>query len=166
MTVRDALLAEYDHEMGTTRRLLERLPEGALGWRPHPRSYSLGELASHLAQIPMWAARIAAHTEFDLGGGPPTRPTPATSRQEVLEQFDRHVADARAQLAGRSDTELALPWTLRRSGQVFLTLPRLAALRSFVLNHSIHHRGQLSVYLRLNDVPVPAIYGPSADEGL
>lgn len=165
MTIRDALLAEYDHEMGTTRRLLERLPDDALDWRPHPRSYSLGELAGHLAQIPMWASRIVAQTELDLGGSPPGRPVPATSRSRVLELFDRNVAQARAEIAGRTDPELTLPWTLRRGGQVLFTLPRLAALRSFVLSHSIHHRGQLSVYLRLKDVPVPAIYGPSADEG-
>ena len=161
--LKDALLAEYDHEMGTTRKLLERMPDDKLTWKPHDKSMALGELASHLGNIPNWGSAILNDSSFDLAGRPPNQ-TPKATRAEVLALFDDSTKRTRA-LMGKTDPEYLAPWTLRRDGQDMFTMPRIAAFRSFVLSHMIHHRGQLSVYLRMNQIPVPAIYGPSADEG-
>ena len=163
MAIKDALLAEYDHEIGTTRRLLERVPDGALAWKPHAKSMSLGGLSTHLANIPEWAGVLLNESSFDLAGGPPNLEE-ATSRAAILEKFDASTRQARRAM-DKSDAEYQALWTLKRGGQVMFSMPRIAAFRSFVLSHMIHHRGQLSVYLRLNNVPVPSIYGPSADEG-
>lgn len=163
MAIKDGLLAEYDHEMGTTRKLLDRLPDDRLSWKPHEKSMTLGGLATHLANLPIWGDQILNQTTFDIADAPPNL-TAKTSRADVLAHFDERVKATRGWL-DKTDAELAAPWTLKRGGQQVFTMPRIAAFRSFVLSHSIHHRGQLSVYLRLNDVPVPAIYGPSADEG-
>jgi uncharacterized damage-inducible protein DinB len=164
MALVDGLLAEYDREMHTTRRVLERAPERDFAWQPHAKSFTLGQLATHLATIPHWGVAVLTEPGFDLaaGGGQPA-PLLATTA-ELLATFDRHVAATRAALADRTDADLLAPWTLRRGDQVVFTLPRAGVLRSFILSHMIHHRGQLSVYLRLRDVPVPSIYGPSADE--
>ena len=163
MAVKDALLAEYDHEMGTTRKLLERIPDDRLAWKPHEKSMALGELASHLGNIPTWGGTILNDSSFDLAAAPPNL-APKPSRAEILALFDASTKQTRT-LMDKSDAEYMAPWSLTRGGQAMFTLPRIAAFRSFVLNHTIHHRGQLSVYLRLNEIPVPAIYGPSADEG-
>jgi uncharacterized damage-inducible protein DinB len=163
MAIKDGLLAEYDHEMGTTRKLLDRLPDDRLSWKPHEKSMTLGGLATHLANLPYWGDMILNRPTFDIAEAPPNL-QPIPSRAEVLAFFDQRVKATRAWL-DKTDAELVAPWTLKRGGQQMFTMPRMAAFRSFVLSHSIHHRGQLSVYLRLNDVPVPAIYGPSADEG-
>lgn len=163
MAIKDGLLAEYDHEMGTTRRLLERIPEDKLSWKPHDKSMSLADLSTHLSSIPQWAGTILNTSSFDFADAPPN-PAPKTSRLAVLEEFDAAVRQARAWM-DKSDAEYAARWSLKRHGQELFSLPRVAAFRSFILNHMIHHRGQLSVYLRLTNVPVPAIYGPSADEG-
>lgn len=163
MAIRDALLADYDHEMGTTRRLLERLPEDKLGWRPHDKSMSVGGLAAHLCGIPGWAGTILNEPSFDLAEAPPAPPE-ATSRAGVLTAFDEARARTRAWM-DKTDGEYNSLWTLKRGGQQVFSMPRVSAFRSFVLHHLIHHRGQLSVYLRLTGVAVPAIYGPSADEG-
>ncbi len=163
MALKDTLLAEFDHEMGTTRRLLERVPEARLGWKPHEKSMTLGGLATHLANLPNWGTTILNDASYDLAAGPPNL-SPAVSRAEVLANFDAAVAKSRASL-DRSDAELGAPWKLTRGEQEMFSLPRAAAFRTFVLYHTVHHRGQLSVYLRLNDVPVPAMYGPTADEG-
>lgn len=165
MAITDALLPEYDHELATTRRLLERVPDADLSWKPHPKSFSLGELAAHVANIPFWGLTTAQTTELDLASlGDEARIKPAASTAAMLARFDTVVADARAAISGCGDSEMMSPWTLKNNGQEIFTLPKIAALRSFVMNHLIHHRGQLSVYLRLRDVPLPPIYGPSADE--
>ena len=163
MPIKDALLSEYDHEMATTRKLLERIPDEKLTWKPHEKSMSLGGLATHLAKLPLWTLTILNELSFDLADSPPNA-TEETSGAAILSAFDRSTARARPCL-DKSDAELMAPWTLQRDGQQMFTLPRVAAFRTFVLSHVIHHRGQLSVYLRLNDLPVPSIYGPSADEG-
>jgi uncharacterized damage-inducible protein DinB len=164
MSIKDGLLADFDHEMATTRRLLERLPEDRLGWKPHPRSMTLGGLATHLSNIPHWGGAILNENSFDLAGAPPPL-AEKTSRADILAAFDGVCRQTRASM-DRTDAEYQSMWTLQRGGQQVFSVPRVAAFRSFVLHHIIHHRGQLSLYLRLNDVPVPAIYGPSADEGM
>ncbi len=165
MAIKDALLPEFDHEMGTTRRLLDRAPEARFAWKPHERSMALGHLATHLANLLSWTGRIVGSSVLDLATIPEeARPKPVATRAELLAMFDGNVAAARATIAGATDAELLAPWTLRNGEQEMFTLPKIAALRSFVMNHSIHHRGQFSVYLRLNDIPLPSIYGPTADE--
>ena len=167
MAIRDGLLPEFDQEMANTRKSLERVPDDKLSWKPHPKSGAMGWLAGHVAQLPSWAGIAIAQDSLDLepGGKPPTPPLLPKSRQEILDMFDKHVAAGRAAIAGASDEHLMKPWTLLKNGQTIMTLPRIAVLRGFVMNHLIHHRAQLGVYLRLNDLPVPSIYGPSADEG-
>ncbi len=167
MGLHEALLPEFDQEMANTRKTLERVPEQKLGWKPHEKSGTMGWLATHLANIPTWVNKTIDTDSLDLApGGVSVGPMPpAKSRKEVLETFDKNVAAARAAIAQASDAHLVKPWSLLFGGKTMFTLPRIAVLRSFVMNHSIHHRAQLGVYLRLNNVAVPAIYGPSADEG-
>jgi uncharacterized damage-inducible protein DinB len=162
MTIKDTFLAEFDHEMASTRRLLERVPEERFDWKPHEKSMSLGGLATHLSNLPHWAEAILTGTSFDLETAPPNL-TPFPSRAAVLAHFDETTKTARA-LMDKTDAEWAARWTLKRGSYEVFSIPRMSAFRTFILNHMIHHRGQLSVYLRLNDVPVPSIYGPSADE--
>ena len=166
MSLSDALLPEFDHEMANTRKSLERVPEDKLDWKPHTKSMTLGHLAGHLAEIPTWATTSVNEESFDMAppDGPAHEPFKAKSVVEALERFDKTVAEARAAIEGASDETLLRPWSLLHGGNTVFTMPRIAVLRSFVISHSIHHRAQLGVYLRLNDVPVPAIYGPSADE--
>lgn len=163
MAIKDALLAEFDHEMGTTRKLLERLPDEKLSWKPHDKSMSLGGLGTHLANLPRWGGLILEQPSFDLADAPPNMQE-RTSRVDILKLFDDTTKRTRASM-DKSDAEYMAPWTLHRGSQQMFSIPRVAAFRSFVVSHMIHHRGQLSVYLRLNDIPVPAIYGPTADEG-
>lgn len=166
MRLSEALLPEFDQEMANTRKTLERVPEDKLDWRPHEKSMTLGGLATHVANLPSWAVHGIKLAELDIApNGVPWRVEEIKSRAEALENFDRNVAEARAAIAGASDEHLAQAWSLLSNGRRVMTLPRTAILRSFVLNHLIHHRAQLGVYLRLNDVPVPALYGPTADEG-
>lgn len=165
MAIKESLLAEFDHEVATTRKLLERVPDDKekLSWKPHAKSMSLGGLATHISTLPLWSGRILNETFFDMAGVPPNV-AEKTSRGEILTAFDANTKEARGWM-DKSDAEYMGRWALKRGGHEMFSLPRLAALRSFVMNHMIHHRGQLSVYLRLNDIPVPPIYGPSADEG-
>ena len=167
MAISDAMLPEFDHEMANTRKTLERVPEDRFDWKPHEKSMQLGRLATHLSHIPSWIVPTVDQDSLDLApSGVPEPPIPpASSRSELLEQFDENVKNARAALSRAKDEELIKPWTLLHGGNAIFTMPRVAVLRSFVMNHLIHHRAQLGVYLRLNDIPVPAIYGPSADEG-
>jgi uncharacterized damage-inducible protein DinB len=167
MALRDALLPEFDHEMSTTRRTLERFPEEKANWKPHETSMTMARLAGHIAEVPAYAATTFRSDSFDFAppGGQAFQPTVPTSRKQLLEIFDKNVAEARAALAKASDEELQKTWTLLNGGKAFFAMPRIQVLRSMVLNHMIHHRGQLAVYLRMNQVPVPSIYGPSGDEG-
>jgi uncharacterized damage-inducible protein DinB len=167
MPISQALLPEFDHEMSNTRKTLERIPETDLGWKPHPKSMPLGRLAGHVAEMPGWAVPAIAQDSLDIApaGGPPPQATVAQSRRHVLEVFDKNVAEARAAIAGATDDQLMKPWSLLVGGKTIFTMPKIAVLRSMVMNHTIHHRAQLGVYLRLNNIPVPALYGPSADEG-
>ena len=162
LAIRDTLLAEYDHEIATTRRVLERVPTERLSWRPHERSMTLGGLAQHVANIPNWATAILDDVVFELTSAPLNLGEP-DSYAAIMALFKESTTRARKAL-DKSDGELSATWTLRRNGHEVFTMPRTAAFRTFVVNHIVHHRGQLSVYLRLNDIPVPAIYGPSADE--
>ncbi len=163
MPLKDGLLAEYDHETGATRRMLERLPDDRLAWKPHDKSMSLAGLGTHLGSLPAWGAFILQQATFDLAAAPP-RLEERGSRAEIVSSFDEEVRRTRG-LMDRTDAELLSPWSLRRGEQEMFTMPKISAFRTFVLYHMVHHRGQLSVYLRLNGVLVPAIYGPSADEG-
>jgi uncharacterized damage-inducible protein DinB len=166
MALKDGLLAEFDHEMGATRRLLERVPEADLAWRPHDKSFTLGELAGHLASIPHWVEITIGGASFDLAGDlTGARPPAPSSTAALLERFDANVKKARTKIDEQTDPAFFAPWTLQSDGQELFTMPKNAVLRSFVMNHIVHHRGQLTVYLRLRNVPLPAIYGPTADEG-
>jgi uncharacterized damage-inducible protein DinB len=166
MMISQSLLPEFDHEMANLRKTLERIPEDKPDFVPHAKSMPLGRLAAHLAEIPMWATMTVAQDEIDINppGGPAYQPAVMTTRNDLLAMFDQNLEQARTQLAGASDEALLRPWTLKNSGQAILTMPKIAVLRSFVMNHMIHHRAQMGVYLRMNGVPVPALYGPSADE--
>jgi len=161
MSIVDGLLSEFDHEMSTTRKLLERVPEDKFDWQPHPRATTLGDLAQHVATIPMWGAATLTRTELVFGNTPPAR---FGSRAEILSAFDANAAGTRAALVGRADGEFMVPWSLKAGDKTLFSMPRVMVWRSFVMSHLIHHRGQLSVYLRMLDVRVPSIYGPSADE--
>ena len=163
MAMIEAMLAEFDHEMTLTRKLLERVPDGSFEWKPHAKSMSLGQLAQHVATIPMWGSMTLSRTELDVGAADPL--PAATTRADLLAGFDRHVTETRATLVRTADAELMTPWTLKSGGHTVFSMPKAVVWRSFVLSHLIHHRGQLSVYLRMHDVPLPSIYGPSADEG-
>jgi uncharacterized damage-inducible protein DinB len=164
MTIADALLPEFDQEMASTRRVLAVVPTADAAWKPHPKSFSLGDLALHLANLPRWVVMTLDRTELDLDGPEAARGGRRfDSVEALLEGFDRIVADARGALATATDGAMLAPWTLRAGGSAVFTLPRAAVLRTFVLSHMIHHRGQLSVYLRLRDVPLPPLYGPTAD---
>jgi uncharacterized damage-inducible protein DinB len=164
MTIADLLLPEFDQEMTTTRRVLERVPEDKFSWKPHDKSFSMGDLASHVVNTVKWTNDTMNRTEFDLAGVKPEELNRAAkTRAELLAWFDANVPSARGVLE-KPDADYAVPWTLKQGDAVYFTMPRYNCVRSFVLNHIVHHRAQLSVYLRLNNVPVPGAYGPSADE--
>jgi len=166
MPINQSFLPEFDHEMATTRKALERVPEDKFGWAPHPKSMKMGDLAIHLALMPSWVKETLEREALDVApGGKQMEMPQARNRQELLALFDTNVAAGRAALArATDDAQWMKPWALQANGQTLFSMPRVAVVRTFVLNHSIHHRAQLGVYLRLNDVPVPSTYGPSADE--
>jgi uncharacterized damage-inducible protein DinB len=159
----EALRQEFDHEARTTRRLLERIPEDKMTWRPHVKSFTAGMLASHIVDCLGWADAIFTADELVMAPSS-YRPFNATSTVDLLTTFDRRVANYTTRLAEAPDEAFMQPWRLRMMGAVRFEKSRLAVFRDFTLNHLIHHRGQLSVYLRLLDVPVPGAYGPTADE--
>jgi len=164
MTIADLLQPEFDQEMATTRRVLERVPEDKFSWKPHDKSFSMGDLASHIVNAIKWTDVTMNETEFDLGSMSPEEMNQAAkSRAELLAWHDTNAASARETLA-KSDADYFVPWTLKNGDTVYFTMPRYNCVRSFCLNHLVHHRAQLGVYLRMNDVPVPGAYGPSADE--
>jgi uncharacterized damage-inducible protein DinB len=167
MMIRDALLPEFDMEMAKTRTTIERVPEDQYGFRPHLKSFTAGALLTHLATIPHWGAVTLENDSFDVSpdGNPHPQQPPAASRAEALQMFDANAAAMRAALAGADNEQLMKPWSLLNNGQTVFTMPRTAVLRGMIFNHLVHHRGQLTVYLRLMGAPVPALYGPSADEG-
>jgi len=167
MAIRDAFLPEFDHEMVTTRKTLERVPEDKVDWKPHNSSMAMGRLAGHITEMTGFVAATFQGDSFDFHpeGAPPPVPTVMKSRQQLLDLFDKNVANARAAISKASDEDLHKTWTLMNGGKTFFSMPRIQVLRSMILNHVIHHRGQLSVYLRMNQVPVPSLYGPSGDEG-
>jgi uncharacterized damage-inducible protein DinB len=165
MTIAESLLPEYDQEMANVRKSLERIPEGKLDWKPHEKSWPFVGLATHIANMPGWTVMTIEQESFDMApGGEQIREEPVTSVQHALEMFDRNTAAARAAVAGATDEQLLAPWSLLAGGQPIFTMPRVAVVRLMIMNHMIHHRAQLGMYLRLNDIPVPSIYGPSADE--
>lgn len=160
MSIAAPLIHEIDHEMATTRRLLEQVPEASAEWKPHTKSMSLGALASHIANLAGLAATVFETESVDLAA---SKQQGFSSTAELVERLDRNVARVRSALEAASDEELMQMWTMRAGDRVMMSAPRVAAMRTLFLNHVIHHRGQLSVYLRLRDVPLPSIYGPSAD---
>ena len=162
MPMSQSLLAEMDHEMAGTRRVLERVDESQLAWRPHEKSMTLGRLASHLAELPKWVRMVIEQDSLALDGN--YQPLTLGSRQEMLDLFDGNVVEGRRLLGGASDETLMRPWRLLSKGNEVLNLPKIGVLRTMVMNHTIHHRGQLTVYLRMTGSPVPGLYGPSADE--
>ena len=164
MAIGENLLPEFDREMAGTRKMLERLPVERLDWKPHPKSGSLLWLARHLADLPSLGARTVTSDAFDATPGGQVVEPPFANAAELLATFDKNARDMRAAIASASDGELLKPWSLLSNGTVLFTAPKATVLRSFVMNHLIHHRAQLGMYLRMNDVPVPSLYGPPADE--
>jgi uncharacterized damage-inducible protein DinB len=160
------ILPEFDQEMANTRKVLERIPENKLDWKAHPKSNTIGWNANHLAELPGWVEGTLTKPSWDIapaGGGGYQSPK-LTTRQAILDLFDRNVAAARKALAAAKDEEVNQPWSLLQAGKPIFTMPRSVVIRNFVLNHLVHHRAILCVYLRLNDVPVPGMYGPSGEE--
>ena len=159
-----AFLNELDNEAKVTRSLLERVPAEKFDWKPHEKSMSFGRLATHVAEMFGWTKETLKQDTLDFATAD-FKPFEPTSNAELLAFFDNHIAMAKTILAETPDETFFTDWTMRNGEQVYMTMPKIAVMRSFVMNHIIHHRGQLSVYLRMNDIPVPAMYGPSADEG-
>lgn len=166
MSIAQMLLPEFDQEAANTRKCLERLPEDKFGYKPHEKSGTLGWLADHVSGMFGWAKETFTLTELDLApeGKPWTPPPPPKTTAELLAQFDKNVAAGRAALAAASDEDMGVMWSLKMNGQTIFQMPRIACYRSMVMNHAIHHRAQLTVYMRLNEISVPGLYGPSADE--
>jgi uncharacterized damage-inducible protein DinB len=159
--ISQSLLPEYDMEMANTRKTLERVPNDKLGWKPHDKSMSMGQLAIHLAELAAWGGDTMKSDSFDVAG---YQPANIDSSQKIVGAFDKNVAATRAALSATSDADFMKTWTLKNGTETIFAMPRVAVFRGMIMNHIIHHRAQLGVYLRLNNLPVPALYGPSADE--
>ncbi|MGO9262514.1 MAG: DinB family protein [Bryobacteraceae bacterium] len=164
MPFSQSLLPEFDAEMKNTRKILECVPDGKLDYQPHPKSMTLGRLATHVAELPTWTNITIDQDVLDMQPG--YKPHIAQSRAELLEIFDKAVAEARAKIEATSDEHWQKIWTFKFAGNTVLSMPRAAVMRSVIMNHMIHHRAQLGVFLRLNDVAIPGMYGPSADESV
>ena len=166
MTIGQSMLPEFDEEIKNTRKVLERVPDDRWGWKPHEKSGTMGWLAGHVGTVPEWIAMTINTEELDYApvDGPSYEPPKITNRKELLDAFDKGSAEARAALASVSDQEIVKGWKLLAGGKEIFTLPRVACIRGMCMNHLIHHRAQLTVYFRLVGVPVPGLYGPSADE--
>lgn len=166
MTIAETILPEFDVEMAGTRKVLERIPDDKLDWKAHPKSNSIGWAACHLAEIVGWVEGTLTQDAWDINpkDGEPYTGIQLNSRQEILDQFDANVTAARQRIAETPDEEFAKSWSLLSAGEPLITMPKMGVIRTWVLNHTIHHRAHLCVYLRLNDIPVPALYGPSGDE--
>ena len=162
MRIVDSILMELDQEGKTTRRVLERVPGDKLAWQPHPKSMNLGRLAGHVAELPSWTTFTLDREVLEIGSD--FKPDVIATRAELLSKFDQHVADARKAIAAASDADWAVIWTFKWDGKEIMSMPRSAVMRGTIMNHMIHHRAQLGVFLRLNDVAIPGMYGPSADE--
>ena len=163
MALNKALIAELKHEATNTRKMLERVPEDKFSWKPHEKSMTLQRIATHLAEIPTWVTNAVKNDELDFATWV-RKPSAISNTKELVEHFDKTIAEAVETLENASDEVLHEKWTLRRGDHVIFEMPKVVAVRNLALNHSLHHRGQLSVYLRLLDIPVPGMYGPSADE--
>jgi len=159
-----ALISELQYEAATTRKILERIPEDKFDWKPHEKSMPMGRLAVHVAEMTDWAKEAVTTDELDFANQE-YKPFEPRTTADLVEYFDEKINDAIEALSKTSDEAMMENWTLRNGDQIYFTMMRIQVLRGMVFNHIIHHRGQLSVYLRLNDIPVPAMYGPSADEG-
>ena len=166
MNYAETILPEFDREMANTRKVLERVPDDKLDWQAHPKSHTIGWNANHLAEILGWVDGTLTAPSWDIApiGGEPYQSPKLTSRQEILDLFDRNVAAAQKAIAAVKDDQMTQPWSLLNSGTPLFTMPRAAMIRGFVLNHLIHHRAILCVYLRLNNIPVPGMYDPSGDQ--
>ena len=164
MTIGNAMAGELTHEAATTRKILERLPEDKFGWKPHEKSMTLGHLASHIIEMHSWTTPTVTEDGLDFAKMD-YKPTEHETTASMLAAFDKNVADSIAALSTVSDEELFKSWCMRNGETIYFEMPRAAVMRSMVLNHIVHHRGQLAVYIRMLDIPVPSIYGPSADEG-
>lgn len=164
--ISQSLLPEFDQEMATTRRVLERVPTDKFEYKPHEKSMSMITLATHVSNMLTWTGMTLNQDAYDMNppDGPAYHEAPAASTEALLATFDANAAAARAAIESANDAQWMGPWSLQSGGKTLMTMPRIAVIRGFVMNHVIHHRGQLSVYLRLNDIPVPSIYGPSADD--
>ncbi len=165
MAMNTGMVMEFKHEMANTRKMIERVPYEHRAWKPHEKSHEISSLATHIARVPTWIGRVVNATEIDLGAPNafPKVEAPA-NKEELLALFDKNSAEALKHLEDASDEALMTPWTLRNGENVYYTMPRAAVIRNMALNHQYHHRGQMSVFLRLLDIPVPGMYGPSADE--
>ena len=166
MPIGQSLLPEFDHEIAGTRKVLERIPADKFDWRPHPKSFTLGALANHTSNLVNWGHVTLHTTELDLApkdGEPPRMPV-AADAAGLVANLDAAAQATRAALAEASDAAFGEPWTLKGGDQVYFTMPRGVVIRNMVFNHLVHHRAQLTVYMRLLDIPVPGLYGPSADE--
>jgi uncharacterized damage-inducible protein DinB len=166
MTYAETILPEFDQEMANTRKVLERIPDDKLNWQAHPKSHTIGWNANHVADIPAWLVMVLTKPSLDIApvDGPRYESPKLASRREILELFDRNVAAAREAITAAKDEKMGESWRLSGGGNPIFTMPRAAVVRGVVLNHLMHHRAHLCVYLRLNDIPVPGMYGPSGDE--
>ncbi len=163
MRLIDPLIMELDREASSTRKMLERVPEGKNDWKPHVKSMTLGKLATHVATIAGWSESLK-QDGFDVGVDTLGVPPPPASTAGLVALFDKTIAEAKTALNALDDAKAMAPWTLSMKGKAAFSMPRIAVVRTMILNHGVHHRGQLSVYLRLLDVSIPGMYGPSADE--